>query len=229
MNESEYDRRTRYQSAYRGLVAYDTRAQNLSSLRSRGYTMDTALLKTLAGTGKPTGAKTNKRVTSTTETRYGPRTCLTLTLPPDKGTKPPDAAQVARPVRRGAGGKGQKDLARMPTILLRRCGFQQRLSASVRPLHKGPLHLLIFSIPCNSRCATMPCESKVCLSISERAYGQEARGKQSIQEETTAAREGIRQRSLETHAGVWQAQGEIHCRCPRRPGLRSISLICPNR
>ena len=88
MNESEYDRRTRYQSAYRGLVAYDTRAQNLSSLRYRGYTMDTALLKTLAGTGKPTGAKTNKRVTSTTETRYGPRTCLKLTLPRDKGTKP---------------------------------------------------------------------------------------------------------------------------------------------
>src|SRR6266446_3160699 len=84
-------------------------------------------------------------------------------------------------------------------------------------------------IHCNSRCATMPCESKVCLAISERTYGQEARGKQSIQEETTAAREGIRQRSLETHAGVWQAQGEIHCRCPRRPGLRSISLICPNR
>jgi len=50
--------------------------------------MDTALLKTLAGTGKPTGAKTNKRVTSTTETRYGPRTCLKRTLPRDKGTKP---------------------------------------------------------------------------------------------------------------------------------------------
>jgi hypothetical protein len=33
MNESEYDILTRYQSAYRGLVAYDTLAQNLSSLR----------------------------------------------------------------------------------------------------------------------------------------------------------------------------------------------------
>ena len=33
MNESAYDRITRYQSAYRGLVAYDTLAQNLSSLR----------------------------------------------------------------------------------------------------------------------------------------------------------------------------------------------------
>src|SRR5205085_8645066 len=81
----------------------------------------------------------------------------------------------------------------------------------------------------NSRCATMPCELQVCFSISERAYGQEARGKQNLQEKTTAARESICQRSLETHAGVWQAQGEIHCRCPRRHGLRSISLICLSR
>jgi len=61
MNESEYDRRTRYQSAYRGLVAYDTLAQNLSSRRYRGYTMETSLLTTLAGKGKTTGAKTNPR------------------------------------------------------------------------------------------------------------------------------------------------------------------------
>src|SRR5215831_12422644 len=74
----------------------------------------------------------------------------------------------------------------------------------------------------------MPPELQVCFSMSERAYGQETRGKQSIQDETTTAREGIRQRSLETHAGVWQAQGEVHCRCPRRHGLRSISLICPS-
>ena len=39
---------------------------------------------------------------------------------------------TARPVRRGAGGKGQKDLARMPTLL--RSHFQARLSASVRLL-----------------------------------------------------------------------------------------------
>src|SRR5262249_38639409 len=42
----------------------------------------------------------------------------------------------------------------------------------------------------------------------------------------TAAREDISQRSLETDANFWQALGEIHCRCPRRHGLRSISLLC---
>jgi len=88
MNESDYDIITRYQSAYRGLGAYDTLAQNLSSLRQRGYTMETSLLKTLAGQGKTTGAKTNKRLQSTTETRYGPRTCLKLTMPRDQGKKP---------------------------------------------------------------------------------------------------------------------------------------------
>jgi len=88
MNDSEYDIITRYQSEYRGLVAYYTLAQNLSNLRYIGYTMETSLLKTLAGKGKTTVAKTNKRLKSTTETRYGPRKCLKLTIPRDKGKKP---------------------------------------------------------------------------------------------------------------------------------------------
>jgi len=50
--------------------------------------METSLLKTLAGKGKTTVAKTNKRLKSTTETRYGPRKCLKLTIPRDKGKKP---------------------------------------------------------------------------------------------------------------------------------------------
>ena len=88
MNESAYDIITRYQAAYRGLGAYDTLAPNLSSLRYRGYTRATALLKPLADKGKTTVAKTNKRLKSTTETRSGPRQCLQLTIPRAKGKKP---------------------------------------------------------------------------------------------------------------------------------------------
>ena len=50
----------------------------------------------------------------------------------NKETREPDASKVARPVRRGAGGKGQKDLARMPTLLVPRFGFRARLKPSVR-------------------------------------------------------------------------------------------------
>src|SRR4029450_11813408 len=103
-----------------------------------------------------------------------------------------DEGKLSRPVlRRGdgsnpgslAGGRvGKHRLypeadAQQPPLILR-SGSCARLTASVRPLHEGPLRLLRFSIHCNSRCATMPYESQVCLSIAERAYGQEARGKQ---------------------------------------------------
>src|SRR6266850_6980293 len=60
----------------------------------------------------------------------------------------------------------------------------------------------------------------------ERTHGQEAEGHQSRQAPTTEAREAVRQSSLATHAGIWQAEGEVACRYPRRQGLRCMSLIC---
>ena len=49
------------------------------------------------------------------------------------GTGEPDAVQVARPVRRGAGRKGGlADLARGLPYLVPRSGFRQQMSASVR-------------------------------------------------------------------------------------------------
>src|SRR6266700_1072056 len=80
MNDSEYDIITRYQGEYRGLVAYYTLAHNLHHLGYLGYTMETSLLKTLAGKGRTTVARTLKRLKSTTQTPNGPRKCLRLTI-----------------------------------------------------------------------------------------------------------------------------------------------------
>ena len=58
----------------------------------------------------------------------------------------------------GAGGKGQKDLARMPTLLLRRSGFQARLSRSVRLQDKGSV--LGAYVPPRFFSAPSPCISE---------------------------------------------------------------------
>ena len=50
------------------------------------------------------------------------------------GTGEPDASKVARPVRGGTGRKGSNDLARGLPYLVPRCGFQARLTPSVRCL-----------------------------------------------------------------------------------------------
>jgi hypothetical protein len=53
-------------------------------------------------------------------------------------TGEPDAVKVARPVWRGAGRKGGlADLARGLPYLLRRSGYRQRLTPSVRPYRDG--------------------------------------------------------------------------------------------
>jgi group II intron reverse transcriptase/maturase len=80
MNDSEYDIIIRYQAEYRGLVQYYTLAQNRCRLGYVGFTMETSLLKTLASKGRTTFAKTLKRLKSTTQSPYGPRTCLKLTI-----------------------------------------------------------------------------------------------------------------------------------------------------
>jgi hypothetical protein len=81
MNQSEYDIIVRYQWEYRGLVEYYMLAQNLHRLGYLCWTMETSLLKTLAGKGRTTLVKTLKRLKSTTQTPNGPRKCLKLTIP----------------------------------------------------------------------------------------------------------------------------------------------------
>jgi hypothetical protein len=61
-------------------VAYYTLAHNLHRLGALGYTMETSLRKTLAGTGRTTVARTLQRLKSPTQTPNGPRKCLKLTI-----------------------------------------------------------------------------------------------------------------------------------------------------
>ena len=53
---------TRYQWEYRGLVEYYGMAYNLQRLNSLQYTMETSLLKTIAGKNRTSLVKTRKRL-----------------------------------------------------------------------------------------------------------------------------------------------------------------------
>jgi len=88
INDSEYDIITRYQWEYRGLVEYYGMAQNLGKkLGFVGYTMETSLLKTIAGKNRTSLGKTLKRLRSKTHTPHGPRASITLTIARE-GKKP---------------------------------------------------------------------------------------------------------------------------------------------
>jgi hypothetical protein len=87
LNDSEYDIIVRYQGEYRGLVNYYGLAQNLALLGKIRWTMETALLKTLANKNRSSIVKETKRLRSTTKTTHGPRQCLKLTIPRE-GKKP---------------------------------------------------------------------------------------------------------------------------------------------
>jgi len=86
-NDSEYDIVTRYQWEYRGLVEYYGVAQNLRRLSHLRYTMETSLLKTIAGKNRTSLVKTLKHLKSKTQTPNGPRMSLKVTVERE-GKKP---------------------------------------------------------------------------------------------------------------------------------------------
>jgi hypothetical protein len=87
MNDSEYDIVAKYQGEYRGLVHYYGMAHNLNRLKYVRYTMETSLLKTIAGKNRTTLVKTWTRLKSKTQTRHGPRVSLKVTVERE-GKKP---------------------------------------------------------------------------------------------------------------------------------------------
>ncbi len=87
LNDSEYDSINRYQGEYRGRVNYDGLAQNFAKLGYGGYTMETALLKTLASKHHTSVMQASKRLKALAKTSEGPRTCLRVTIKRDG--KPP--------------------------------------------------------------------------------------------------------------------------------------------
>jgi group II intron reverse transcriptase/maturase len=81
LNDSEYDIIQLYQGEYRGLVNYYGPAHNLAKLGYLRWTMESSLLKTLAGKNKSSVAKEAKRLSTTAKTIVGPRHCLKLIIP----------------------------------------------------------------------------------------------------------------------------------------------------
>src|SRR5207244_7245647 len=78
MNDSEYDIITRYQWEYRGLVEYYGMAYNLDQLNYLRYTMETSLLKTIAGKNRTTLVKTWKSRKGTIKKTNGRRKGIRL-------------------------------------------------------------------------------------------------------------------------------------------------------
>lgn len=78
----------KYQAQYRGSVLCCLLAQDVFRLGRLRWVMETSSLKTLAGKHRSTVTKMVRKYMSTVETSEGPRTCLTVTVPHDRGRKP---------------------------------------------------------------------------------------------------------------------------------------------
>ena len=99
LNDSELDIFNRYQGEYRGLVNYYEMAHNIAELGHIRWTMETSLLKTLAGKNKSNVVKELRRLKATIKTPEGTRTCLKLTIP-RVGKRPLVAIFGGLPLRR---------------------------------------------------------------------------------------------------------------------------------
>ena len=76
--DSEYDIIARYPWEYRGLVEYYGMAYNIELLNPLHYTMQTSLLKTIAGKNRTSLGKTWTRLKGTIQTPKGPRRAIRL-------------------------------------------------------------------------------------------------------------------------------------------------------
>ncbi len=88
LHDEDFTIVAKYQAEYRGVVQYYLLAQDVFRLGRLQWVMETSLLKTLAGKHRSTVTKMARKYKSTVETSEGPRTCLTVTVPRDRGRKP---------------------------------------------------------------------------------------------------------------------------------------------
>ena len=100
LHDEDFTIVAKYQAEYRGLVQYYLLAQDVFRLGKLHLVMETSLLKTLAGKHRSTVSKVARKYKSTIETPEGPRTCLTVTVPRDRGRKPLVARFGGIPLRR---------------------------------------------------------------------------------------------------------------------------------
>jgi hypothetical protein len=88
LNDSDYTIVSQYQAEYRGLVQYYLLAQDVFRLEKLRWTMETSLLKTLAGKHHSSVPKMARKYKAMTETSRGPRTCFRVTVARGEGKKP---------------------------------------------------------------------------------------------------------------------------------------------
>ncbi len=100
LHDEDFTIVAKYQAEYRGLVQYYLLAQDVFRLGRLQWVMETSLLKTLAGKHRSTVTKMARKYKSTVETPEGPRTCLTVTVPRDRGRKPLVARFGGIPLKR---------------------------------------------------------------------------------------------------------------------------------
>jgi Type II intron maturase/Reverse transcriptase (RNA-dependent DNA polymerase) len=100
LHDSDYTIVSRYQAEYRGLVQYYLLAQNVFRLGKLHWVMQTSLLKTLAGKHRSSVQKMARKYKATTETAYGPRTCLRVVIERSEGKKPLIAQFGGIPLKR---------------------------------------------------------------------------------------------------------------------------------
>jgi group II intron reverse transcriptase/maturase len=100
LHDTDYTIVSRYQAEYRGLVQYYLLAQNVFRLGKLHWVMQTSLLKTLAGKHRSSVQKMARKYKATTETAYGSRTCLRVTIERSEGKKPLVAQFGGIPLKR---------------------------------------------------------------------------------------------------------------------------------
>jgi hypothetical protein len=99
-NQSDFAIMEQFQWKYRGLVQYYALAVNIAWLNKLRWVMRTSLLKTLAHKHKSSVRAMVKQYQTTTETPYGPMTCLEVKLDRGAEKKPLIARFGGIPLRR---------------------------------------------------------------------------------------------------------------------------------
>jgi len=80
INDSDFSIVAKYQSEYRGYVAYYALAQNLAWLNKVHWTLQTSLMKTLARKHDMSVSQVARRYKTTRQTPSGPRKCIQVTV-----------------------------------------------------------------------------------------------------------------------------------------------------
>jgi hypothetical protein len=100
LHDDDFTIVAKFQAEYRGLVQHYLLAQDVFRLGKLLWVMETSLLKTLAGKRRSTVTKMARKYKATTETSFGPRKCLQVTVQRDGRRKPLIARLGGIPLKR---------------------------------------------------------------------------------------------------------------------------------